>query len=62
MFTFATRKSLFQLRQRLTIKLIEKAPWEQIEPILKNMAQHMELPVDTIGESLRREISVLYAR
>jgi anaerobic magnesium-protoporphyrin IX monomethyl ester cyclase len=56
MFTFATRKSLFQLRQQLTIKLVENAPWENIEPILKSMAQLMELPVDGIRESLRHEI------
>ncbi|MCK9399347.1 MAG: radical SAM protein [Bacteroidales bacterium] len=62
MFTFGTRKSLFQLRQELTIKLIENAPWEYIEPILKRMAQYMELSVDRIGESLRHEISVPYIR
>jgi anaerobic magnesium-protoporphyrin IX monomethyl ester cyclase len=60
MFTFETRKSLFQLRQQLTIKLIEKAPWEQIEPILKNMAHKMEISANSIGESLRQEISVQY--
>jgi len=58
MFTFETRKSLFQLRQQLTIKLMEKAPWEQIEPILQSMARNMELPVDGIGENLRHELSV----
>ena len=35
MFTFETRKALFQLRHQLTIKLIENAPWQQMEPILK---------------------------
>lgn len=58
MFTFATRKSLFQLRQQLTVKLIEKAPWNQIETILKNMAQLMEFSVDKIGEHLKDEIVV----
>jgi radical SAM superfamily enzyme YgiQ (UPF0313 family) len=61
-FTFATRKSLFQLRQQLTIKLIENAPWEQIETILKSMAQLMELPIDRIGKYLKNEISVPYVR
>jgi anaerobic magnesium-protoporphyrin IX monomethyl ester cyclase len=60
MFNFATRKLLFQLRQQLTIKLIEKAPWEQIEPILKNMAQQMSIPADGIGEQLSHEISTTY--
>jgi anaerobic magnesium-protoporphyrin IX monomethyl ester cyclase len=62
MFTLATRKSLFQLRQQLTIQLIEKATWEQIEPILKNMAQLMEISADSIAESLRQELSVSYTR
>jgi radical SAM superfamily enzyme YgiQ (UPF0313 family) len=57
-FNLPTRKLLFQLRQQLTIKLIENAPWEQIEPILRNLAQKMNLSVDRIGESLRHEISV----
>lgn len=56
MFTFATRKSLFQMRHQLTIKLIEKAPWNQIETILKDMAQLMEISVDKIDEHLRDEI------
>jgi anaerobic magnesium-protoporphyrin IX monomethyl ester cyclase len=60
MFTFDTRKSLFRLRHQLTIMLIEKAPWEQIEPVLKSMAKQMEISVDQVGESLRQEISVLY--
>ncbi len=57
-FNLPTRKSLFQLRQRLTIKLIENAPWEQIEPILKDAAQQMNISVGRIEESLRCEISV----
>ena len=58
MFDLETRKSLFRLRQELTINLIEKASWEQIEPVLKTMAVQMELPVDGIGELLRKEIIV----
>jgi radical SAM superfamily enzyme YgiQ (UPF0313 family) len=58
MFTLDTRRTLFQLRQQLTIKLIENAPWAEIEPILQRMAVMMELPVDGIGEGLRREILV----
>ncbi len=58
MFAFETRRLLFQLRQQLTIKLMESAPWEQIEPILKSMAVQMELPIDGIGEQLRKEILV----
>lgn len=58
MFTPETRKSLFQLRHQLTIKMIENAPWEQVEPILKTMAVKMEAPVDGIGEGLMKEIIV----
>ena len=58
MFTLETRKSLFQLRHQLTIKLMEKEPWDHIEPVLKSMAVQMEVPVDGIGEGLRKEIIV----
>ena len=51
-----TRKSLYQLRQQLTIKLIENAEWDQIERILKDLAQQMNLSVDKIDESVRDQI------
>jgi anaerobic magnesium-protoporphyrin IX monomethyl ester cyclase len=57
-FSLSTRKLLFQLRQQLTIRLIENAPWDQIEPILRNMAQQMNVSVGNIEESLRNSISV----
>jgi len=56
MFNLETRRSLFQLRQQLTIKLIESAQWNQIEPILINMATQMELSPEGIGEHLMNEI------
>jgi p-methyltransferase len=55
-FNLRTRKSLYQLRQQLTIKLIENATWDQIEPILKDLAQQMKVPVDKIDESVRDQI------
>lgn len=55
-FNLTTRKSLYQLRHKLTIKLIENAAWDQIEPILKELAQQMNLPVDKIDESVRDQI------
>jgi radical SAM superfamily enzyme YgiQ (UPF0313 family) len=58
MFTFETRKSLFQLRQQLTVKLIEESSWDQIEPILRNMALEMELNPEGIGKHLLHEILV----
>jgi radical SAM superfamily enzyme YgiQ (UPF0313 family) len=56
MFTFEDRKSLFHLRQQLTIKLMENAAWIEIEPILRNMTGLMELPAEVIGEHLRNKI------
>lgn len=56
-FKLPTRKELFQLRHQLTIKLIEKAPWELIEPILKSLLQNMGLSSSRTGENLRDEIS-----
>jgi radical SAM superfamily enzyme YgiQ (UPF0313 family) len=58
MFTLEARKSLFQLRHQLTIKMIENAPWEKVEPILKTMAVKMEVPFDGIGEGLMKELIV----
>jgi radical SAM superfamily enzyme YgiQ (UPF0313 family) len=55
-FNLTTRKSLFQLRQQLTIKLIENAAWDEIEPILKDLAQQMNLSVDKIDEAMRDQI------
>lgn len=55
-FNLTTRRSLYRLRQQLTIKLIENAEWEEIESILKDLALHMKLSVDKIDESVRDEI------
>jgi len=55
-FNLTTRKSLYQLRQQLTIKLIENAAWDEIEPILKDLAQQMNLSVDKIDEAIRDQI------
>jgi hypothetical protein len=57
-FRLPTRKMLFQLRQQLTVKLIENAPWDQIEPILIRIAQQMNVPAGRTGESIRHEISL----
>jgi len=57
-FTFSTRKALFQLRQQLTVNLIENAPWEHIESILRSMAQYMGISAESIGKSLKDKISV----
>jgi radical SAM superfamily enzyme YgiQ (UPF0313 family) len=55
-FKYTVRKSLMQLRQQLTVKLIENESWDQIEPILIHMAQLMNIPAGRTGEQLRHEI------
>ncbi|MEI6899414.1 MAG: radical SAM protein [Bacteroidota bacterium] len=50
--------SLNQLRQQLTVKIIENAQWEQIEPILQGIAHQMNLPVNPVNPSFRNEIYV----
>jgi len=59
-FKLTTRKSLYQLRHQLTIKMIENATWDQIEHILKDMALQMNLSIGKIDESVRDQI--LYFR
>jgi p-methyltransferase len=58
MFDYQTRKSLYQLRQQLTIKLIEKAPWPEVEPILRKMAELMELTPDGLKPEILQVIEV----
>lgn len=55
-FNLTTRKLLYQLRHQLTVKLIEKATWDQIKPILKDLALQMKVSVDRIDESVRDQI------
>jgi len=58
MFNLATRRKLFYLRQQLTIKLMDNAPWEQTEIIIREMTVLMELPVEGIVDQLRNEIII----
>lgn len=55
-FNLPKRKLLFQLRQKLTVNLFEKAPWEETVMILSNLAHEMGLPVDKIDENLKDQI------
>lgn len=56
MFDLETRRSLFQLRQQLTINLIGNSPWSENEHLIRQMTRLMELPEEGIGERLRGEI------
>jgi radical SAM superfamily enzyme YgiQ (UPF0313 family) len=55
-FDLDMRKSLYRLRHQLTVKLIEKAEWSQIETILTDFARLLNLPADRIGESFRDQL------
>ena len=55
MFDLETRRKLFQLRQQLTLKMMDGTSWRESETILKEMTRLMELPVDGIGDHLRNE-------
>jgi radical SAM superfamily enzyme YgiQ (UPF0313 family) len=59
-FRYEVRKTLIQLRQELTVKMIEQAPWELVEPLLKDIAQQMNKPIDTIPGAFRDEIFIHY--
>jgi len=58
MFNLETRRSLFHLRQQLTIKLIESTQWNQIEAILRNIATQMEVSPEGIGQHLLQEFVI----
>jgi anaerobic magnesium-protoporphyrin IX monomethyl ester cyclase len=55
-YSFDARRSFFQLRHRLTIKLIENEPWQEAENVLKEMAHRLNLPVDGLDGSMQDEI------
>jgi radical SAM superfamily enzyme YgiQ (UPF0313 family) len=55
-YSFEARRSFFQLRHQLTIKLIENEPWQVIENVLKEMAHRLNLPVDGLDGVLQDEI------
>ncbi|MEI6682137.1 MAG: B12-binding domain-containing radical SAM protein [Bacteroidota bacterium] len=55
-YSFDERRSFFRFRHQLTIKLIEHAPWLEVENVLKEMALSLNLPVDGLDGSLRDEI------
>ena len=50
--------SLNQLRQQLTVKKIENAPWEEIEATLHAIALQMNLPANPIDRSFGEELYI----
>jgi len=57
MFNYDSRKKLYQLRQQLTLGLMENLPWEQLEPAVIRMAGLMELPATGIKD-FRHELII----
>jgi anaerobic magnesium-protoporphyrin IX monomethyl ester cyclase len=58
MFSLNDRRELYQLRHQLTVKLIEKAPSEEILRIIKKMTVIAELPAMNITDRLIHEIKL----
>ncbi len=50
------KRSFFQLRHKLTIKLIEDDPRQEVENVLREMALKLKLPVEGLDGSLQDEI------
>jgi anaerobic magnesium-protoporphyrin IX monomethyl ester cyclase len=59
MFSIEDRRELYQLRHQLTVKMIERAPTEEILRIIKKMTVIMELPAMNITDSILQEIILL---
>lgn len=55
-YKFEAKQSFVRLRHQLTIKLIDREPWSEVELILKEMAHKLGLPVEGINDSLQDEI------
>ena len=58
MFSLETRKALYSIRHRLTVMLMENAPWDRITANLAEMARLMEMPDSNIPSSLKQEILI----
>jgi p-methyltransferase len=58
LFSYAQRRTLFHLRQRLTVQLIEQSSWKQIEATLMDISQTMGFPKKYINEEFRHELVV----
>ncbi|GAG53090.1 unnamed protein product, partial [marine sediment metagenome] len=56
--TYNQRQTLFQLRQRLTVQLIEQSPWERIAATLADISQTMGFSQKNVDEKFRHELVV----
>ena len=56
LFSDAQRRTLFHLRQQLTIAFISQAPWQKIQGVFNEMAGVMKSPSIDIPEEIRNEM------
>ena len=57
-FSLLKRRKLFQLRHELTLKLINRCPWDDIAQTFKQISLEMDLGSSVPGEELRSELIV----
>jgi p-methyltransferase len=57
-FTYTQRQTLFHLRQRLTVQLIERSSWERIAATLVDISQTMGFSQRYVNEKFRHELVV----
>ena len=58
LFKYDQRQTLFQLRQRLTVQLIERSSWELIAATLVDISQTMGFSQKNVDEKFRHELVV----
>jgi p-methyltransferase len=58
LFTYTQRQTLFHLRQRLTVQLIERSSWERIAATLVDISQTMGFSQRYVNEKFRHELVV----
>jgi p-methyltransferase len=58
LFNYTQRQTLFHLRQRLTVQLIEQSSWERIEATLVDISQTMGFSQKHVNAEFRHELVV----
>ena len=58
LFNYSQRQTLFHLRQRLTVQLIEQSSWEQVEATLVDISQTMGFSQKHINQKFHHELVV----
>ena len=58
LFSYTQRQTLFHLRQRLTVQLLERSSWERIAATLADISQTMGFSQRYVNEKFRHELVV----